>query len=63
MVQVDDRVKENLIIVATVLAILNNGTQLIEKSIKATKWLAKKMTVTKQKTHLKRQPTKQKRKR
>lgn len=63
--QVDDKVKENLFIVATILAILNNGTQLIGKSLKATKWVARKIktAITKKKTHPNRQPSKPKRKR
>gem|GEM_PF-6873827 len=62
--QVDDRVKEMVVITAALLAIVNNGIQLLERMLKGLKWIARKLKARlKQKTHPNRQPVKQKRKR
>jgi len=62
--QVDDRVKEMLVIVAALLAIVNHGIQILERALKGLKWIARKLkALLKQKTHPNRQPTKPKRKR
>lgn len=41
--EVDNRVKESLVIAAAVLAILNNSIQIFERLLKALKWLKRKL--------------------
>jgi len=41
--EVNDRVKESLIIAAALLAIINNGIQVIERLLKVLKWMKRKL--------------------
>jgi len=43
MIDVDNRVKETLVIAAAVLAIINNGIQVAERLLKMLKWLKRKL--------------------
>jgi hypothetical protein len=51
MIDVDNRVKETLVIAAAVLAIINNSIQVTERLLKMLKWLKRKLErqITKQK--------------
>jgi len=43
MIDVDNRVKETLVIAAAVLAIINNGIQVTERLLKMLKWLKRRL--------------------
>ena len=43
MIDVDNRVKETLVIAAALLAIINNGIQVTERLLKMLRWLKRRV--------------------